>query len=222
MLKESLFDSRGEACTVQLADARDIADVAELVSRVFLEREPMSSSYERDYDVMYRCCEKLTALGIKVRCAWVTKDVIDEKPVIVAALLAADYVSLEESVPLEGIDRDIVKVLDRCAKLYEASHGSDHGPQRGECLHLVMLAVDKCASSRGLGKTLVSHALERGRQLGYRTAVAECTNVVSQNIFEHSLKFRRIGIVPYTDFPEFQSIVAKHTGAIVLEKYLSQ
>jgi ribosomal protein S18 acetylase RimI-like enzyme len=53
----------------------------------------------------------------------------------------------------------------------------------GDVLHLFLLGVDDRFAGRGVGQRLVREALDNGIAKGYRTAVAEATNLGSQHIF---------------------------------------
>ncbi len=96
-------------------------------------------------------------------------------------------------------------------------------PPRGESLHLLLLGVADRVSGRGVAQRLVRECLERGARRGYRVAVTEATNPVSQSVF------RRLGFVErarlsYADHrfegrAVFASIAA-HGGPMLMERTL--
>ena len=53
----------------------------------------------------------------------------------------------------------------------------------GECLHLFLLGVSDRVAGQGVGQQLVAGCLELGAKKGYRLAVTEATNKVSQHVF---------------------------------------
>ena len=53
----------------------------------------------------------------------------------------------------------------------------------GESLHLFLVGVSDRVSGRGVAQQLVTACLEHGMRRGYRVAVTEATNKVSQHIF---------------------------------------
>lgn len=66
-------------------------------------------------------------------------------------------------------------------------HGQAARP--GDCLHLFLLGVTRSFGGRGVAQQLVATCLENGLQRGYRLAVTEATNSVSQHVF------RRLGFI---------------------------
>lgn len=60
----------------------------------------------------------------------------------------------------------------------------DAGPTvPGTTLHVFMLGVDDRFAQRGIAQRLVEASLANAAALGYRTAVTEATNLISQHIF---------------------------------------
>ena len=97
-------------------------------------------------------------------------------------------------------------------------------PPRGESLHLLLLGVADRASGRGVAQGLVRECLERGARLGYRTAVTEATNPVSQSVF------RRLGFVERArlSYAEHRfegravfASIAEHGGPMLMERTLT-
>ena len=93
----------------------------------------------------------------------------------------------------------------------------------GDSVHLFLLGVDRRFARQGIGQGLVEHCVAEGCRHGFRTAVTEATNPVSQHIF------RKLGFVDrvarvyaahrFDGTPVFASIAA-HGGPVLLEKNL--
>ncbi len=93
----------------------------------------------------------------------------------------------------------------------------------GEYLHLLFLGVADEYARKGVAQTLVARCLENGLAKGYRMAMTEATNRVSQHIF------RKLGFVErvklsYGDYRHngeavFASI-ADHGGPISMDRHL--
>ena len=100
---------------------------------------------------------------------------------LVGALLTEDSAS---AMP-EGIDRLSPKfdpIFDILGQL-DTEYRGDRTVAPGESLHLFLLGVADRAAGRGVAQRLVAAGLERGAQKGYRRAVTEATNTVSQRVF---------------------------------------
>lgn len=98
-------------------------------------------------------------------------------------------------------------------------------PPRGESLHLLLLGVADRASGRGVAQRLVRECLDRGARRGYRTAVTEATNPVSQSVF------RRLGFVERArlSYAEHRfegravfASIAEHGGPMLMERSLTE
>ena len=98
-------------------------------------------------------------------------------------------------------------------------------PPRGESLHLLLLGVADRASGRGVAQRLVRECLDRGARRGYRTAVTEATNPVSQSVF------RRLGFVARArlSYAEHRfegravfASIAEHGGPMLMERSLTE
>jgi ribosomal protein S18 acetylase RimI-like enzyme len=93
----------------------------------------------------------------------------------------------------------------------------------GEYLHLALLGVAEVFSGRKVGQNLVNAAMNNGRAEGYRFAVTEATNLVSQHIFR-KLGFVERAKTSYRDYrrdgvPVFASI-AEHGGPMSMDRQL--
>jgi ribosomal protein S18 acetylase RimI-like enzyme len=93
----------------------------------------------------------------------------------------------------------------------------------GESLHLFLLGVARRFTRQGIAQGLVERCVQAGGRRGFRKAVTEATNPVSQHIF------RKLGFVDrakreyashlFEGVPVFESIAA-HGGPVLLERKL--
>jgi ribosomal protein S18 acetylase RimI-like enzyme len=100
-------------------------------------------------------------------------------------------------------------------ELLDAPLAESPTAQPGDVLHLFLLGVDDRFAGQGVGQRLVREALNHGIAKGYRTAVAEATNLRSQHIFS-KLGFTTRAQTSYAAYrrdgvPVFASI-AEHGG----------
>ena len=125
----------------------------------------------------------------------------------------------------DGMDRLSPKfdpIFDLLGQL-DAEYRDAHAVRPGESLHLFLLGVSDRAAGQGVAQQLVEACLEHGTRRGYRVAVTEATNRVSQHIF------RKLGFVErvkrsYADHRfngrEFFASIAEHGGPILMDKAL--
>jgi ribosomal protein S18 acetylase RimI-like enzyme len=100
-------------------------------------------------------------------------------------LLGALLVEDSASAMPNGIDTLSSKfdpIFDILGEL-DAGYRAGRTPHPGESIHLFLLGVSETAAGRGVAQGLVTACLEHGARRGYRLAVAEATNTVSQHIF---------------------------------------
>ena len=89
-------------------------------------------------------------------------------------------------------------IYDLFGELEERVGGA--GPiEPGTTLHVFMLGVDQRFAGRGIAQRLVGASIANAVALGYRTAVSEATNLVSQHIFS-KLGFVTRAQVSYGDY----------------------
>lgn len=141
---------------------------------------------------------------------------------LVGALLTEDSAS---ALP-DGIDRLSAKfdsIFDILGQL-DAEYRGGQAARRGESLHLFLLGVSDGVAGRGVAQELVAACLEHGMRRGYRVAVTEATNKVSQHIF------RKQGFVArvqrYYEAYRFEgrqvfASIAEHGGPILMDKSLA-
>ena len=124
---------------------------------------------------------------------------------------------------MESLSPKFDPIFDILGQLDE-EHRSDSEIAYGEQLHLFLLGVSPQVAGRGVAHELVRVCLENGSRLGYRTAVTEATNKVSQHIFRKA-GFSERAARSYKDHrfegrAVFASI-ADQGGPILMEKQLT-
>ena len=140
---------------------------------------------------------------------------------LVGALLTVD----SAAAPPEGMDRLSPKfepIFDILGEL-DAEYRGGGPPRPGESLHLFLLGVGERAAGRGVAHGLVAACLENGARKGYRTAVTEATNRVSQHVFRKQGFVERVrrsyGAHRFEGRAIFASI-AEHGGPALMDRSL--
>jgi GNAT superfamily N-acetyltransferase len=141
---------------------------------------------------------------------------------LVGALLAEDCAS----APPDGMDRLSAKfapIFDILGQLV-ADYPAGRDVATGKALHLFLLGVSERAGGRGVAQGLVAACLENGARRGYRVAVTEATNKVSQHVF------RKQGFAPRAlrsyEMHRFEGravfgSIAEHGGPILMDRSLA-
>ena len=121
---------------------------------------------------------------------------------------------------MERLSRKFHPILDILGQL-SAEYWGDRPARPGESLHLFLLGVAEEAAGKGLAQQLVTRTLRHGVVKGYRLAVTEATNKVSQHIF------RKLGFVErvrrsYADH-RFEgracfASIAEHGGPMLMDR----
>jgi ribosomal protein S18 acetylase RimI-like enzyme len=142
---------------------------------------------------------------------------------LIGALLTEDSAS-----PLpDGIDRLSAKfdpIFDILGQL-DTEYRSGRAVPPGESLHLFLLGVSDRVAGRGVAQQLVAACLEHGRRKGYRMAVTEATNKVSQHIFRKQgfvARVQRSYEAHRFDGRQVFASIAEHGGPILMDKSLAQ
>ncbi len=140
---------------------------------------------------------------------------------LVGALLTED----SASPPPDGIDRLSVRfnpIFDILGQL-EAEYRGGRKAHPGESLHLFLLGVSDRVAGKGVAQQLVAACLERGKARGYRVAVTEATNRISQHVFRKQAFVERVkrsyAAHRFDGRPVFASI-AEHGGPILMDRSL--
>ncbi len=162
-----------------LYQARDADDMARLLAGVFSQRDPPAYAVglsAGEFEAFVRLfCPKAAAEGLTLVARRA------DSGEMVGALLTEDCAS---AMP-EGLDRlsprfdPIFDILGQLGHEY----WRERPPRFGEALHLFLLGVADSAAGKGVAQHLVARCLDHGKSRGYRLAVTEATNKVSQHIF---------------------------------------
>ena len=141
---------------------------------------------------------------------------------LIAALLTEDSAS-----PLpDGIDQLSAKfdpIFDILGQLDTENRGG-RTVHPGESLHLFLLGVSDRVAGRGVAQQLVASCLEHGTRRGYRVAVTEATNKVSQHIFRKQgfvARVQRSYEAYRFDGQQVFASIVEHGGPILMDKSLA-
>ena len=141
---------------------------------------------------------------------------------LVGALLTEDCAS---TLP-DGMDQLSAKfdpIFDILGQL-DTEYRGGQAVRPGESLHLFLLGVSERAAGQGVAQQLVAACLEHGARRGYRVAVTEATNKVSQHIFRKQGFVARVWRSYQTyrfDGREVFGSIAEHGGPMLMEKSLA-
>lgn len=195
----------------------DADAIARLFGEVFSRRDPPAYAVDLTADefealVLLLCPDTLTQ-GLTVMAR--SRDTGE----LVGALLTEDCAS---AMP-DGLDRlspkfePVFDILGQLSTEYWAAQ-----PARpGEAIHLFLLGVADSVGGRGVAQQLVKTNLQLGASRGYRRAVTEATNKVSQHIFRKHGFTDRVSR-SYADHRfngrAFFGSIAEHGGPILMDK----
>ena len=174
----------------------------------------------------------LTAAEFEAFVRLLCPQVAEERLTIVARLAGtgelAGVLLTEDSASAmpEGMDRLSPKfdpIFDILGQL-DTEYRGGKTVRPGESLHLFLLGVSDRVAGRGVAQQLVAACLEHGTRRGYRIAVTEATNKVSQHIFRKQGFVERVKrsyeAHRFNGRPVFASI-AEHGGPILMDKSLA-
>ena len=194
--------------------------MANLLGEVFSHRDPPAVAAgltPSEFEAFVRLfCPKAEAEGLTIvaRLAGTGE--------LVGALLTED----SASAPPEGMDRLSPKfdpIFDILGQL-DAEYRGDRAVRPGDSLHLFLLGVADRVAGRGVAQRLVAACLEHGARRGYRLAVTEATNKVSQRIFRKQGFVERVQrsyeAHRFSGRTVFASI-AEHGGPMLMDRQLT-
>ena len=202
-----------------VAEPSDLDEMARLLSVVFSNYDPPAVATgltPAEFEEFVRLfCPRAGAEGLTIigRSA--------DTGEMMGALLTED----SASPPPSGIDRLSRKfdpISDILGQL-EADYRQGKTVPPGEQLHLFLMGVAQAFGGRRVAQHLVAACLENGARKGYRLAVTEATNSVSQHIF------RKLGFVDrvqrsYRDHRfegrAFFASIEGHAGPILMDRAL--
>ncbi len=203
-----------------VCEERDVPDMVHVLAETFTRDDPPAVAVgltADEFEVFVRLVSRSAGSdGLTI----VARDVASG--VMAGALLTEDAVT-----PLpDGMDRlsdRFAAIFDLFGQLDDQVH--DEGSiAQGEVLHLFLLGVADPFTRRGIGQHLVTACLANGAERGYRAAVTEATNRVSQHVFG-KLGFVSRGQVSYADFRHESNAVfasiAEHDGPMSMSRDIS-
>lgn len=141
---------------------------------------------------------------------------------LIGALLTED----SASTPPDGIDRLSPKfdsIFDILGQL-DVEYRGGQVARPGESLHLFLLGVSDRVAGRGVAQQLVAACLEHGTRRGYRVAVTEATNKVSQHIFRKQgfvARVQRSYEAHRFNGRQVFASIAEHGAPILMDKSLA-
>lgn len=200
--------------------ADDAEAMTRLLGEVFSRRDPLAVAAwvtAPEFEASVRLfCPRAADQGLTIVAR------LADTGELVGAMLTEDSAL---ALP-DGMDRLSTKfdpIFDILGQL-DAEYLGDRTVRPGESLHLFLLGVADRVAGRGVARRLVAACLEHGAQRGYRLAVTEATNKVSQHIF------RRLGFVErvrrsyethrFSSRAVFASI-AEHGGPMLMDRSLT-
>ena len=203
----------------RVCGASDLDEMAQLLAEVFSHHDPPAVATgltPAEFEAFVRLfCPRAEAEGLTIvaRSAGTGQ--------MIGALLAEDSAApMPKGMHL--LSPKLQPIFDILGQLGGEYRGGNTVPA-GEALHLFLLGVDPQFGGRGVAQQLVSECLKHGASKGYRVAVTEATNNVSQHLF------RKQGFVDrvrrsYRDHrfegrAVFASIV-DHAGPILMDRTL--
>ncbi len=203
-----------------LCAASDADAMAKLLGEVFSRRDPPPYAVgltAPEFEAFVRLfCPKAITEGLTI----VARS--HDTGSLVGALLTEDCAS---AMPA-GMDRLSQKfdpIFDILGQL-GTEYWGDRPARPGESIHLFLLGVAASVAGRGVAQQLITACLELGASRGYRLAVTEATNKVSQHIFrKHGFveRARRwYGAHRSNGRAVFESI-AEHEGPILMDRSLA-
>jgi ribosomal protein S18 acetylase RimI-like enzyme len=203
-----------------VCESADIGEMARLLGEVFSLYDPPAVAVgltAAEFEAFVQLfgpnavAERLTIIA---RCA--------DTGQVIGALLTEDSAAPPPS-GMDRLSRKFDPIFDILGQL-DTDYRSGKAVQSGHCLHLFLLGVARSFGGRGVAQQLVAACLENGLRRGYRLAVTEATNGVSQHIFRRQGFVDRIRL-SYGDHRfEGQAVFASiegHGGPILMDKAIA-
>jgi ribosomal protein S18 acetylase RimI-like enzyme len=189
----------------------EVSEMLDLLAEAFARRDPPAVAVGLTSRDMATILSMMSARAGADGLSVVARD--DDSGVMAGALLNDDAARSAELDPATLSPR-FGPILDLFRELDDVVE--DAGTiEPGTTLHVSMLGVSDRFAGQGIAQRLVETALANAAVLGYRSAVTEATNLVSQHIFE-KLGFTARAQASYATYrrggvPTFASI-AEHGG----------
>lgn len=198
-----------------------LEQTALVVGQAFSGFDPMAVAQELSVQDFYQYIILLGKWLSETGLSVIAKD--KESGQVIGALITADFAS---EPPLE-----VEKISDKFAPVFylleslDNVYKQDKQIELREYLHLYMLAVSPQHRGQGIAQTLVSTTLNYGAKQGYKVAVTEAANQISQHVF------RKTGFIPrceaqygqftYEGDRVFEAI-SDEGGTVLMDKFLNQ
>jgi ribosomal protein S18 acetylase RimI-like enzyme len=201
--------------------ASDAGEMARLLADTFCRRDPPAVAAglaPAEFEAfVHLFCPKAAAEGLTIVARGArTRELIG------AVLTEDSGAALPDG--LDTLSPKFDPIFDILGQL-DAEYRGGRAARPGESLHVFLLGVSESTAGRGVAQGLVSRCLEHGAARGYRLAVTEATNRVSQHIFR-KLGFTERVRRSYEDHrfegrAVFASI-AGHGGPILMDRPIAQ
>lgn len=204
----------------EVCRAHDIDEIVAMLAEVFTAADPPAVAVGLTPDEFAALVE-LYRLRIAQGGLTIIARAIDSGE-MAGALLSEDSAAAFPA-GVERLSPKFEPIFDILSQL-DAAHRIGRRELPGEALHLFLLGVRERYARRGVAQRLVTEALALGRERGYRLAVTEATNLVSQHVFR-KLDFVERVRRSYKDYrlrgeAVFDGIAA-HGGPILFDKTLA-
>jgi ribosomal protein S18 acetylase RimI-like enzyme len=209
----------GDSIEYSVCCSSDVDEMAKLLARVFTRSDPPAVATgltAREFEAFVRVfCPSAESEGLTIVAR------LAGSGELVGALLTEDSSSVPPPA-VEQLSPKLDPIFDILGEL-DAEYRGDSEVHHGEQLHLFLLGVSERVAGRGVAQELVRECLDNGSQLGYRSAVTEATNRVSQHIFRKAGFVDRVqreyGAHVFEGRAVFESI-AEHGGPILMDRTL--
>lgn len=192
-----------------VCDGSDVPEMGRLVAATFTRHDPPAVAVGLTPDEFEAFVRAVSRSAGTDRLTIIARDIASGA--MAGALLVEDAAT---PTP-EGMDllsEKFEPIFDLFGRLDDQVH-EERPIASGEVLHLFLLGVDERFARRGIALDLVRACLANGAEMGFRRAVTEATNRVSQHIFG-KLGFVSRAECSYADYrhngiPVFASIAGQ-------------
>ena len=212
------FDNSGIRYSV--CEPRDVPEMGRLLAETFARHDPPAVAVGLTPDEFEAFVRLVSRSAGTDRLTIIARDIASG--VMAGALLTKDAAS-PSSDGIDALSKKFDPIFDLLGQLDEKVR-DERSVLAGESLHLFLLGTAQRFEGRGIGQHLVTACLANGSEMGYRIAIAEATNRVSQHIFA-KLGFLSRAECSYAEYrrdgvPVFASI-AEDGGPIAMIRNVS-
>jgi GNAT superfamily N-acetyltransferase len=173
-----------EGLRFSICGPADVEEMSELLSSAFSLYDPPAIACKITAPEFDHFLRLLVPQVLEDRLTMIARSTDSDE--MLGALLTEDSAS---ALPdLQQVSRKFDPIFDILGEL-ETEYRAGKSPQPGECVHLFLLGVSRSSGGRGVAQQLVEACIENCKKRGYKMAVTEATNNVSQHIF------RKLGFV---------------------------